>query len=93
MILMIWEVRDVQNVAEIFVDPNQQRGQSFSAGWRILHVLYTEVDKTLAGVAAFLSDPWRPIEMSLRVMMTAQSSTGRRCRRPAAPRQPAAGQS
>ena len=36
----------------------------------ILHVLYAETDKTLAGVAAFLSDPRRSIEMSLRAMMT-----------------------
>ncbi len=35
----------------------------------ILHVLYAEPDKTLAGVAAFLSDPRRPIEASLKVMM------------------------
>ncbi|SFK13334.1 hypothetical protein SAMN05444581_102298 [Methylocapsa palsarum] len=28
----------------------------------ILHVLYAGADKTLAGVAAFLSDPKRPIE-------------------------------
>jgi type IV secretion system protein VirD4 len=31
----------------------------------ILHVLYAEADKTLAGVAAFLSDPKRPIERRL----------------------------
>jgi type IV secretion system protein VirD4 len=37
----------------------------------ILHVLYTETDKTLAGVANFLSDPGRPIESTLRAMMTA----------------------
>jgi type IV secretion system protein VirD4 len=36
----------------------------------ILHVLYAGEDKTLAGVAAFLSDPARPIESTLRVMMT-----------------------
>jgi len=36
----------------------------------ILHVLYAETDKTLAGVAAFLSDPARPIEQTLRAMMT-----------------------
>ena len=36
----------------------------------ILHVLYAEPDKTLAGVAAFLSDPKRPIETTLRAMMT-----------------------
>src|SRR5580658_9890641 len=36
----------------------------------ILHVLYAEADKTLAGVANFLSDPRRPIETTLRTMMT-----------------------
>ena len=36
----------------------------------ILHVLYAEPDKTLAGVADFLSDPRRPIETTLRAMMT-----------------------
>ncbi|MFZ2157459.1 MAG: IncP-type conjugal transfer protein TraG, partial [Bradyrhizobium sp.] len=36
----------------------------------ILHVLYAEPDKTLAGVASFLSDPKRPIEVTLRAMMT-----------------------
>jgi type IV secretion system protein VirD4 len=35
----------------------------------ILHVLYAEKDKTLAGVAAFLSDPRRPIESTLAAMM------------------------
>ncbi|MFG0275180.1 MAG: IncP-type conjugal transfer protein TraG, partial [Phycisphaerales bacterium] len=35
----------------------------------ILHVLYAEKDKTLAGVAAFLSDPKRPIEATLAAMM------------------------
>ncbi len=38
----------------------------------ILHVLYAEQDKTLAGVANFLSDPKRPIETTLRAMMTTQ---------------------
>jgi type IV secretion system protein VirD4 len=33
-------------------------------------VLYAEADKTLAGVANFLSDPKRPIETTLRAMMT-----------------------
>jgi len=36
----------------------------------ILHVLYSEEDKTLAGVANFLSDPKRPIEATLNAMMT-----------------------
>ena len=35
----------------------------------ILHVLYAESDKTLAGVAAFLSDPRRTIEATLDAMM------------------------
>jgi len=35
----------------------------------ILHVLYAEQDKTLAGVANFLSDPRRPVEATLRAMM------------------------
>jgi type IV secretion system protein VirD4 len=36
----------------------------------IVHVLYAGDDKTLSGVAAFLSDPRRPIEATLRAMMT-----------------------
>ena len=35
----------------------------------ILHVLYAEADKTLAGVANFLSDPSRPIEATLNAML------------------------
>ncbi|AZS21611.1 type IV secretory system conjugative DNA transfer family protein [Caulobacter sp. FWC26] len=35
----------------------------------ILHVLYAEEDKTLAGVANFLADPRRTIEATLRAMM------------------------
>ncbi len=36
----------------------------------ILHVLYAEPDKTLAGVANFLSDPKRLVEATLRAMMS-----------------------
>jgi type IV secretion system protein VirD4 len=43
----------------------------------ILHVLYAEADKTLAGVAAFLSDPKRPIESTLAAMMTTRISARR----------------
>ncbi|MCO6185184.1 conjugal transfer protein TraG [Rhizobium sp. L1K21] len=73
-----WEVRDVQNVADILVDPEgslerrshwEKTGHSLLVG-TILHVLYAELDKTLAGVAAFLSDPKRPIEATLKAMMT-----------------------
>ena len=73
-----WEVRDVQNVADVLVDPEgslekrnhwEKTSHSLLVG-AILHVLYAEKDKTLAGVAAFLSDPRRPIESTLAAMMT-----------------------
>ncbi|KJF71746.1 MULTISPECIES: conjugal transfer protein TraG [Agrobacterium] len=73
-----WEVRDVQNVADVLVDPEgslerrnhwEKTSHSLLVG-AILHVLYAEKDKTLAGVAAFLSDPRRPIESTLSAMMT-----------------------
>jgi type IV secretion system protein VirD4 len=72
------EVRDVQNIADVLVDPEgsierrnhwEKTSHSLLVG-AILHVLYAEADKTLAGVAAFLSDPSRPIESTLRLMMT-----------------------
>jgi type IV secretion system protein VirD4 len=72
------EVRDVQNVADILVDPEgalerrnhwEKTSHSLLVG-AILHVLYAEADKTLAGVANFLSDPRRPVETTLRAMMT-----------------------
>ena len=73
-----WEVRDVQNIADILVDPEgsldkrnhwEKTSHSLLVG-AILHVLYAGDDKTLAGVAAFLSDPKRPIESTLAAMMT-----------------------
>ncbi|MBA8910227.1 conjugal transfer protein TraG [Aminobacter ciceronei] len=73
-----WEVRDVQNVADVLVDPEgsldkrnhwEKTSHSLLVG-AILHVLYAEENKTLAGVAAFLSDPRRPIEATLAAMMT-----------------------
>jgi type IV secretion system protein VirD4 len=73
-----WEVRDVQNIADVLVDPEgalerrnhwEKTSHSLLVG-AILHVLYAETDKTLAGVANFLSDPRRPIETTLRAMMT-----------------------
>ncbi|KLK91917.1 conjugal transfer protein TraG [Microvirga vignae] len=72
-----WEVRDVQNIADILVDPEgsldkrnhwEKTSHALLVG-AILHVLYAESDKTLAGVAAFLSDPKRPIESTLAAMM------------------------
>jgi type IV secretion system protein VirD4 len=73
-----WEVRDVQNVADVLVDPEgsldkrnhwEKTSHALLVG-AILHVLYAEPDKTLAGVATFLSDPKRPIETTLTAMMT-----------------------
>ncbi|MBD0417149.1 conjugal transfer protein TraG [Oryzicola mucosus] len=73
-----WEVRDVQNVADVLVDPEgslekrnhwEKTSHSLLVG-AILHVLYAEPNKTLAGVAAFLSDPKHPIETTLSAMMT-----------------------
>jgi type IV secretion system protein VirD4 len=73
-----WEVRDVQNIADILVDPEgslekrnhwEKTSHALLVG-AILHVLYAEADKTLAGVAGFLSDPKRPIESTLSAMMT-----------------------
>ncbi len=73
-----WEVRDVQNVADVLVDPEgslekrnhwEKTSHALLVG-AILHVLYAEKDKTLAGVAAFLSDPRRGIETTLRIMKT-----------------------
>ena len=72
------EVRDAQNIADILVDPEgalerrnhwEKTSHSLLVG-AILHVLYAEADKTLAGVANFLSDPSRPIEATLNAMLT-----------------------
>ena len=71
------EVRDVQNIADILVDPEgalerrthwEKTGHALLVG-AILHVLYAEDEKTLAGVAGFLSDPGRSFEQTLWIMM------------------------
>lgn len=72
------EVRDVQNIADILVDPEgsiekrnhwEKTGHSLLSG-AILHVLYAEEEKTLARVATFLANPKRTISATLRSMMT-----------------------
>ena len=77
-----WEVRDVQNIADILVDPEgslekrnhwEKTSHALLVG-AILHVLYAEADKTLAGVANFLSDPKRSIELTLKAMMVTDAS-------------------
>jgi type IV secretion system protein VirD4 len=71
------EVRDVQNIADILVDPEgalerrshwDKTSHSLLVG-AILHVLYAEPEKTLASVATFLSDPQRSFAHTLRRMM------------------------
>ena len=72
------EVRDAQNIADILVDPEgslerrshwEKTGHALLVGV-ILHVLYAEEDKTLAGCAKFLSDPDRTFAATLRLMVT-----------------------
>lgn len=72
------EVRDVQNIADILVDPEgalerrnhwEKTSHSLLVG-AILHVLYAEEEKTLARVATFLSDPRRSFAATLLAMMT-----------------------
>ncbi|MDO8778312.1 MAG: IncP-type conjugal transfer protein TraG, partial [Burkholderiaceae bacterium] len=72
------EVRDVQNIADILVDPEgalerrnhwEKTSHALLVG-AILHVLYAGDDKTLRGVANFLSDPANQFEITLHRMMT-----------------------
>jgi type IV secretion system protein VirD4 len=71
------EVRDVQNIADILVDPEgslekrnhwEKTSHALLVG-AILHVLYAGADKSLAGVAAFLSNPDETIENTLYAML------------------------
>jgi type IV secretion system protein VirD4 len=73
-------VRDAQNIADILVDPEgsherrdhwEKTSHALLVG-AILHVLYAEPDKTLAGVANFLADPQRSFPDTLEVMRRTQ---------------------
>lgn len=75
-----YEVRDVQNIADILVDPEgskermdhwEKTGHALLVG-AILHVLYAEPNKTLSGVSNFLSDPSRSFTRTLADMMQTQ---------------------
>ncbi|MHA7858292.1 MAG: conjugal transfer protein TraG [Henriciella sp.] len=75
-----YEVRDVQNIADILVDPEgslerrnhwEKTAHALLVG-TILHVIYAEKDKTLSGCARFLSDPARPFETTLNKMISAK---------------------
>jgi len=68
----------VQNIADILVDPEgalerrnhwEKTSHALLVG-AILHVLYAGEDKSLRGVANFLSDPACPFEVTLHRMMT-----------------------
>lgn len=71
------EIRDVQNIADILVDPEgalerrnhwEKTSHALLVG-AILHILYAEEEKSLARVATFLSDPERSFVATLRAMM------------------------
>jgi type IV secretion system protein VirD4 len=72
------EVRDAQTVAETLIDPDGAKekdhwkisGAALLTG-AILHVLYAEQDKSLRGLAAFLSDPDRTEQQTFERMLTA----------------------
>ena len=72
------EVRDVQNIADILVDPEgalerrnhwEKTSHALLVGV-ILHVLYAEEKKTLARVTELLADPAQSFEKTLRIMMS-----------------------
>ena len=72
-----YEIRDVQNIADILVDPEgslekrnhwEKTSHALLVG-AILHVLYADEEKTLARVATFLSDPERSFSRTLHSMM------------------------
>lgn len=71
------EVRDVQNIADILIDPEgslKSRDHWDKTAYAllvgvILHVLYAEEDKCLAGCARFLSDPSRTIKDIVDIMV------------------------
>ena len=71
------EVRDAQNIADILVDPDggldrrshwDKTAHSLLVG-AILHVLYAEADKSLAGVATLLAHPSRSFADTLDLML------------------------
>ena len=73
------EVGDVQNIADMLVDPEgalerrnhwDKTAHAFLVG-AILHILYAGKDKTLAGLASLISDPDRPVDETLEFMMSA----------------------
>jgi len=77
------QIRDVQNIADQVVDPYGKGKEShwdrtadqFFLG-AILHVLHAESDKSLYGLAKFLSDPKRTFEATLKHMKAVPHDEG-----------------
>lgn len=69
------QIRDVQNIADLLVDPHGKGKEShwdrtadqFFLG-AILHVLHAEPDQSLYGVSKFLTNPKRTFEQTLKLM-------------------------
>jgi type IV secretion system protein VirD4 len=74
----IYEIRDIQNIVDMISDPD---GQGRSDHWTksandllvslILHTLYAEKDKSLAGVRKLISNPHRSDVDTFTMMLTA----------------------
>ena len=79
-----FEVRDVQNIADILVDPvgsHESRDHWDKTGYALLvavmlPVLYAEDNKSLAGCAEFLSHPQRTIGETLELMLKTKHLVG-----------------
>jgi type IV secretion system protein VirD4 len=77
------EVRDVQNIADILVDPegssekrdHWKTSASTLLVGSILHIVYAEKDKSLSGVARFLSNPASPIMETFQRMLSTRHLT------------------
>ena len=78
------DVKHAQTVADVLVDPEgRDQPRTF---WEqsahalltavILHVLYAEKDKTLAGCARLLSDPARPLPETLEALLSTRHDPG-----------------
>ena len=74
-----YESEDVENIVHMIVDPD---GKGLTDHWlrtgvplltgTILHILYSEPNKTLRGVAGLLSDPHATMDETLERMLTAE---------------------
>lgn len=81
------EVRDVRNLVEILCNPDSPSNQNSDDFWTesakdlltgvILHVLYAEADKSLAGVLRFIRHPDYDLEEKLEIMKSTEHKQGR----------------